>query len=230
MNLPPSTPFPVPSFQDGDADASPAAFLQFMRKLISENLTEHSAVRPNQETWVPVVQGLSEHFLASFPLPTGLPWDTIHEKVRFTEVTLEVIERTILRVDSLFAGQGGLAKTTFIRLVNVCSILDLWAEPKTAEEGDLPSARTLRDKTFNVVVDLLRCLGSGAISSDKSSESTWETLRGILTECLGAISGLRISHSLIVTYTLLTHQTSWPFLPRQAFRCTLSSSKPHVYS
>src|ERR1700685_1785932 len=191
MNIPTSTTFPVPSFQNPDADTSPKQFLGFLRKLVADNLNSDPSIRipaSNKETWITVINGLSDHFLASFPTSNVVSWSTMHEKLDLIEITLEIIQRVTGRVDGLYSGPGDAVKATFVRLLHLCSALDSWLDVAIPIEDGVPTPHRLREKAFRVAVDLLRHLG-GITTSGGHSTPSWKTLRGILIECLDVAQG-----------------------------------------
>jgi serine/threonine-protein kinase ATR len=196
MNVaPPPTPFPVPSFNGSNFDASPAQFLEFLRSLISQYLdgdaTSHIDAS-NTQTWTAIVVSLAETFLASFPLPDHVPWNTMQEKVTIVEATLEVMQRVFQRVDGIYYGSDDLVKKLFARLLDLCQVLDLWVERDLSPDEGVFMPQHMKDKTFNIIVMVLRGLG-GANLNLKASETTdacWKTLRCILTEGVEMCRGM----------------------------------------
>jgi serine/threonine-protein kinase ATR len=188
MNIPTSTPFPVPNFQNTDADASPKQFLGFLRNLVAENLDGDPSIQipaTSRDSWITVINGLSDHFLASFPTSNVVPWTEMHDKLDLIDITLEIIHRVTVRVDALFSGPGDdAAKKIFVRLLNLCSALDSWLDVDIVVEDDIPTPLHLREKTFRVAIDLLRHLGGMATNAP-----AWKILRSILAECLDVAQG-----------------------------------------
>ncbi len=90
--VPPSTPFPVPGLNGTSDNATPAEFLSFLRNLINEYLGDNCPRITKKDTWVTVVNGLTDHLLGTFPLPDVVSWNAMQEKVEMTEVSLEVIK------------------------------------------------------------------------------------------------------------------------------------------
>jgi len=193
MNNPTLTPFPVPTFENVEGDASPEQFLSFLRTLILENLDGDPSMRipaANKDTWVTVVVGLADHFLASFPSSNSVSWSAIHEKVNLVQVTLEVIQRVSSRVDGVFLGPGDLAQKVFTRLLNLCNVLEVWISIEVPKGDGVPTPLDLREHAFQVTVGLLRCLGGNVPTAAGSDGPTWKILRNILTESLDVIHGL----------------------------------------
>lgn len=194
MNIPPSTPFPVPSFQNADSDASPKQFLDFLRNLIAENFQDDdpSITKPASErdNWVTIVNGLSEHFLASFPSSNAVPWNAMHDKLELIDHTLEIITRVTSRVEAAYAGPGDAAKALFTHLLNLCNALDCWLDVEVTNEPGVPTPLQLRDKTVKAIVGLLRHLGSCISSGAGPDSPAWKNLREIMVECLDLTCGM----------------------------------------
>ena len=191
MNIPTSTPFPVPSFQNTDGDASPKQFLSFLRNLIAQNLDGDPSIRipaSEKDNWIPIIDGLSDHFLASFPTSNVVPWTAMHEKLGLIEITLEIIQRVTVRVDGLYSGPGDAAKKIFVRLLNLCNALDSWLDVDIVIEDDMLTPLRLRERALGVAVDLLRHLG-GITTGGEPNTPPWKILRSILIECLDVAQG-----------------------------------------
>jgi len=192
MNIPPSTPFPVSTFQNKNVDASPKQFLGFLRKLVADNLDGDPSIRipaSGKDSWMTIINGLSDHFLVSFPTSNVVEWSAMHEKLDLIKITLEIIQRVTGRVDALFSGSEDAANTMFVRLLNLCSALDSWLDVNIPIEREMPTPLQLRDKTFKVAVDLLRHLGD-ITTSGGSNPPSWKTLKRILIECLDVAQGI----------------------------------------
>lgn len=202
MNMPPSTPFPVPSFQNADAEASPTQFLGFLRNLIAENLEGDPSVRipvSDRESWITVINGLSDHFLASFPCANVVPWNAMHEKLELIEITLEIIKRVTFRVDAMYSGPGDAAKRIFARLLNLCSALDSWIDVEVPVEEGIPTPLHLRGQAFQTTTDLLRHLGGNISMSGGPDAPTWKILKSIMCECLDVTQGAHAFYLLTPT-------------------------------
>ncbi|KDR84099.1 hypothetical protein GALMADRAFT_697464 [Galerina marginata CBS 339.88] len=167
--VPPSTPFP--GLKGSDNNTSPAEFLQFLRSITAQYLGDNAAriAASNKDAWIAVVDGLTDHLLGSFPLPDIVSWNTMKEKIVMTEATLDVIRRVFLRVEGIYSSSEGLVKKLFVRLLNLCGVLD--------------------EKAFGVLVSILRGLGDHNPLISEGPESSWKVLRGILKECLDVCNG-----------------------------------------
>jgi len=189
-NPPPSTPFPVPGFHGGNNNASPAEFLEFLRSLTTQYLGDKcDRIRATDKTvWVTIVDGLTDHFLGAFPQPDIVSWNTMQDKVEMTEATLEVIRRVFLRVDGIYTGSVDLFRKVFVRLLDLCGVLDIWKEAATETgESGLPSTR-MREKTILTLTTLLRGLDGN--NPSEAQESSWKALRRILQECVDVCAGV----------------------------------------
>jgi serine/threonine-protein kinase ATR len=191
MNIPTSTPFPVPSFHNADSDTSPKEFQAFLRKLVTDDLDGDPSIRipaSSRDSWITVINGLSDHFLASFPTSNVVLWGAMHEKLDLIEITLEIVQRVTVRVDALFSGPGDAGKKIFVRLLNLCSALDSWLDVDIIVEDEIPTPVRIREKALAVAIDILRYLG-GITTGGGSQAPSWKILRDILIECLDVGQG-----------------------------------------
>lgn len=187
-----STPFPVPSFQNAASDASPTQFLGFLKTLVSENLEGDPSIRipsTNRASWVTVISGLSDHFLASFPTLNVVPWNAMREKLELIEITLEIIQRVTIRVDAMYSSPDEAAKKTFVPLLSLCTALDSWIDADINIEDGILTPSHLRVKAFEAGVGILRHMGQAIATDGGSDESTWRSLKSILVECLEVVQG-----------------------------------------
>jgi serine/threonine-protein kinase ATR len=200
MSAPPSTPFALRSLGGADKDTSPEEFLDFLRALIKEHLNDSARISAsNSESWVGVIQGLSDHFLT--PLPSGheSTWAAIGEKIQLVEITLEVLQRATVRVESLYGGRTEFAKHMFVRLLELSNSLDSWMDVVFESPNNLLTPSELRAIVFQGVVSLLRCLGNGVTTPNDSEEPTWKILRTIVGECIDALNGTRDDQSVLIS-------------------------------
>lgn len=188
--VPPSTPFPVPGFNGTSSNATPTEFLNFLRSLITKYLGDNCPrVTESKETWVTVVDGLTDHLLGSFPLPEIVSWDAMDEKVVMTEVTLDVIRRVFSRVDGVYNGAEGLVQKVFARLLDLCGALDVWNEEEVVCKEGLFSPAHMKDMALVTVVSLLRGLGECSPVVLEGQTPSWKVLRMILKECIDVGQG-----------------------------------------
>jgi hypothetical protein len=180
------------TFNGVEGDVSPEGFLNFMRYVLCTFVDGEPSERLGIqiEIWVSVVVWLSDMFLSS-PIPFhGETWGDFHQKVKLVGITVQVIQRLYARIDGLHTGPN-LAKTIITRLLNLCTSLDTWEDVDAPGEEDVPTPQQLRTHAFQVAVDILRHLGSGVSTTERSDPQIWEELRVILAECLDISYGTR---------------------------------------
>lgn len=195
----PSTPFPVPSFQNAESDASPTQFLGFLKTLVAENLVDSTIRIPSssRDNWVTIINGLSDHFLASFPVMNAVPWNAMREKLELIEITLEIIQRVTARVDAMYSADEDAAKKTFVRLLSLCVALDSWTGVDVNIDDGVLSPSHLRVKAFEAGSGILRHLGEAVATAGGVEEPPWRIMKSIIVECLGAAQGEYLVEILI---------------------------------
>ncbi|CAA7258548.1 unnamed protein product [Cyclocybe aegerita] len=200
-NTPPSTPFPVPGFAGADNNASPAEFLKFLRSLTTQYLGDNSPriLAANKAAWVTIVNGLTDHFLGSFPLPDIVSWSAMQERVEVAEVTLEAIKRVFERVEGIYNDSEELVRKLFARLLDLCRVLDVWTEPEVVCEEAMFSPAHMKEKVSLLLIAVLRGLGDNAPAPSEQHSASWKVLREVLVESLG------VCNDLITPLTPLTN-------------------------
>jgi serine/threonine-protein kinase ATR len=196
MSVPTSTPFPVPGFNASSSNATPAQFLEFLRSLITQYLGDTSPriLSSAKAAWVTIVDGLTDHFLGSFPLPDIVSWETMQEKVEMTEATLEVIRRVFIRVEGIYNGSEVLVRKMFARLLDLCKTLDVWVDVGIPSGILAFTPEYIKEKALGLLVFVLRGLGDNTPPpSDHQYQPSWKTLREILNECIDVCHGGPIS-------------------------------------
>ena len=195
MNVPTSTPFPVPGFNSSSSNATPAQFLEFLRSLITQYLGDTSPriLSSAKAAWATIVDGLTDHFLGSFPLPDIVAWETMQEKVEMTEATLEVIRRVFMRVEGIYNGSEVLVRKMFARLLDLCRTLDVWVDVGILSGDQAFTPGYVKEKALGLLVFLLRGLGNNPPPSDQQYQPSWKTLRETLKECVDVCHGRSIN-------------------------------------
>ncbi len=133
----------MPGLNGTSDNATPAEFLSFLRNLINEYLGDNCPRITKKDTWVTVVNGLTDHLLGTFPLSDVVSWNAMQEKVEMTEVSLEVIRRVFLRVENVDVGSEGITRKLSARLLDLCRVLDVWGENGRSTVGKGCSLRLI---------------------------------------------------------------------------------------
>jgi serine/threonine-protein kinase ATR len=186
------TPFPVPSFTGPGNDATQVdEFLEFLRNLVSQYLSDQAPriSSVNKATWITVIDGLTDHLLVSLPLPDVVSWSALREKVISVLTTLDVVERVFMRVDGIYHGTADMVKKVFVRLLDLCFVLDSWVNIEMQLEDGLVHPKVLRQRGMEVLVIFLRGAGGSMLSTISIAGSSWKILRSVVSECLDVCQG-----------------------------------------
>jgi len=186
-----STPVPVPTFSVSETDASLDQFLDFLRALVSQYLSDTAPRIPSSSkaAWVEVIISLTDHLLSIFPSPDIALWSALREKVICATTALDVVKRIFECVDEIHQGTSETIKKVFARLLNLCFVLDSWVEIEVKTKGML-QPKALRQKCFETLVVVLKGLGLTLCTDRETEEPPWMTLRIILHECLDVCKGM----------------------------------------
>lgn len=176
-----SLPRPVPTLQNKES----ADLLE----LLHGDLSNSSLGLDSDEDWIPLISNFCRYYLSKLPSPQGWKWDLLHEKIKLIELILEVISRAISSKPSLFTGHDSSAKVLFTTLVGLYYILDQWCLVDVLSSDAVASPQNLRGEVMDVIFELLQSLGNTSkLGEDK--ETTWATLRSIISRCLGICDGM----------------------------------------
>ena len=191
-----SLPRPVPTLQNKES----ADLLE----LLHGDLSNSSLGLDSDEDWIPLISNFCRYYLSKLPSPQGWKWDLLHEKVKLTELILEVVSRAISSKPSLFNGHDSSAKVLFTTLVGLHYVLDQWCSVDVLSGDTVVSPQTLRGKVMDVILELLQSLGNTS-KLGEGKETTWATLGSILSKCLDICDG-----TIPAACTLLLNLTKHP--------------------
>jgi hypothetical protein len=180
MDTPSSTPFPLLTFQSSSSSDSPAALQDFLLQTISDNQPSlpYKIKHPHLETWVPILSGLSDYVLSSFPsIGTGT-WDILHEKALLINSTVNVFHLFLQRFSNLFDTASHLARKTLVRLIVLCHMLDCRNDGDVTTKEGIPSPKQLRANCLAVATEVMRYLGD-SLNSGGAERPTWEAFRSV---------------------------------------------------
>lgn len=180
-------PFPVPTFSGSESDKTLEGYLEFLRDLESRYLSDNTP-RPSKDGWITVIDGLTEHML-TFPLPEGISWSALGEKVTSVLATLDTVKRVFERVNVIFLGTAEMMKKVFARLLSLCLVLDSWVDLDVQLEDGVMHPKVVRERGLEVTIGILRGLGRNVVTTVENSDPSWKTLRTILNECLEVCHG-----------------------------------------
>jgi hypothetical protein len=190
MDTPSSTPFPLLTFQSSSSSDSPAALQDFLLQTIKDNQPSlpYKIKHPHLETWVPILSGLSDYVLSSFPSISTGTWDILHEKALLVNSTLDVFHLFLQRFSNLFDTASQLACKTLVRLIILCHVLDCRNDGDVSIKEGIPSPKQLRERCLTTATEVMRYLGD-SLSSGGSGRPTWEAFRSVYAGFLGIGEG-----------------------------------------
>ena len=185
----PLTPFPLLTFQSSSSD-SPAALQDFLQQTISDNQPSlpYKIKHPHLETWIPILSGLSDYVLSSFPSISTGTWDILHEKAHLVNSTIDVFHLFLHKFSNLFDIASDLARKTLVRLIVLCHLLDCRNDGDISSKGGVPSPKQLREQCLTVATEIMRYLGD-SLSSGGAEMPTWEAFRSVYAGFLGIGEG-----------------------------------------
>ena len=190
MDTPSSTPFPLLTFQSSASADSPAALRDFLQQTIADNqpVLPYKIKHPHLETWIPILSGLSDYVLSSFPSISTGTWDILHEKAVLVNATVDVFHIFLQRFSNLFDTNSLVARKALVRLITLCHVLDCRNDGDVPVNNGIPSPKELREKCLTVAVEVMRYLGD-SLGSGSVGNPTWEAFRSVYAGFLGIGEG-----------------------------------------
>jgi hypothetical protein len=190
MDTPSSTPFPLLTFQSSASTDSPAALRDFLLQTIADNqpVLPYRIKHPHLETWIPILSGLSDYVLSSFPSISIGTWDILHEKAVLVNATVDVFHIFLQRFSNLFDTSSLVARRTLVRLITLCHVLDCRNDGDVSTNDGIPSPKELREKCLTVATEVVRYLGD-SLGSGSAENPTWEAFRSVYVGILGIGEG-----------------------------------------
>lgn len=190
MDTPSSTPFPLLTFQSSTSTDSPAALRDFLLQAIADNQSNLSyrIKHPHLETWIPILSGLSDYVLSSFPSISTGTWDILHEKAVLVCATVNVFQLFVQRFSNLFDTSSDLARKVLVRLMILCHLLDCRNDGDVSVKDDVPSPKQLREKCLTVAKEVIRYLGD-SLGTGGVENPLLEAFQSVYAGCLGVGEG-----------------------------------------
>jgi hypothetical protein len=204
MDTPSSTPFPLLTFQSSASADSPAALRDFLLQTIADNqpALPYRIKHPHLETWIPILSGLSDYVLSSFPSISTGTWDILHEKAVLVNATVDVFHIFLQRFSNLFDANTLVARKALVRLITLCHVLDCRNDGNVPVNDGIPSPKELREKCLTVATEVMRYLGD-SLGSGSAGNPTWEAFRSVFVGFLGIGEGERYHISFLLLFIIL---------------------------
>jgi hypothetical protein len=204
MDTPSSTPFPLLTFQSSASADSPAALRDFLLQTIADNqpALPYRIKHPHLETWIPILSGLSDYVLSSFPSISTGTWDILHEKAVLVNATVDVFHLFLQRFSNLFDTNTLVARKALVRLITLCHVLDCRNDGNVPVNDGIPSPKELREKCLTVATEVMRYLGD-SLGSGSAGNPTWEAFRSVFVGFLGIGEGERYHISFLLLFIIL---------------------------
>jgi hypothetical protein len=190
MDTPSSTPFPLLTFQSSASADSPAALRDFLVQTIADNQPPlpYRIKHPHLETWIPILSGLSDYVLSSFPSISTGTWDILHEKAVLVNATVDVFHLFLQRFSNLFDTNTLVSRKALVRLITLCHVLDCRNDGDVPVNDGIPSPKELREKCLTVATEVMRYLGD-SLGSGSAGNPTWGAFRSVFVGFLGIGEG-----------------------------------------
>lgn len=208
---PPSSSASIPpTFQE---NGEPAQFLDWVQEQMSQLEGDPGLVlKDKRNDWVKTISSVLP--VLSLPSPAELPWHTMHEQIKLTEVCLQLTLYAARRVPSLFAGQETLAQALFTSITILCTTLDLWIDVDPPPEAGYLNPAELYARATITSAAVLQAVGDEVIP--EIGPRSRQLMRAVIDRCAQVVNGAwfspSINHVLIRVAELLSvsEETVYP--------------------
>lgn len=184
MNSEPPSSAPIPpTFQENGVSAQ---FLEWMESRAAELTKIPELLRKDiRKDWSQTVSSLlSVLFLQG---PDELRWGAMHEQVKFTEVSLQIIYHAAKGVPSLFAGEETLAQALFTVITIICTTLDLWIDVDPPPQPGYLSPLELYKLASKTASTVLQALGDEVVPA--VAPTSRQLMKEVVNRCRGIVNG-----------------------------------------
>ena len=181
---PPSSSASVPpTFQE---NGEPAQFLEWVQGQMAQLDGDPGLVlKDKRNDWVKTISSVLP--VLSISSPSQLPWHTMHEQIKLTEVCLQLTLYAAQRVPSLFAGEEVLAQALFTSIVILCTTLDLWIDVDPPPEAGYLSPAELYDRATITSAAILQAVGDEVIP--EIGPKSRQLMRTVIDRCAQLVNG-----------------------------------------
>lgn len=193
MNTAPApTPLPLPAFQNGAGDSTrvPEHFLGHLRSVVTDVLSGGPSTRlclGKKSDWVIFFVALSDSFMF-LPLPEpNHSWSSWGQKIALIERTLEAVDRAFVLMDGIFLDPETLLDKILTRLLDLCSVFEVWDEVVDVKDPFTP--RFMKDRTYKVFSGIVHRLGDSLATEEAVEKRMWSYLQTFIEKCLQLVHG-----------------------------------------
>jgi len=205
--VPVPTPLPLPAFQGGAGDSTrvPEHFLGHLRSVVSDVLSGGPSTRlclGKKSDWVIFFVALSDSFMF-LPLPEPKhSWSSWGQKIALIERTLEAVDRAFVQMDGIFLDPERLLDKILTRLLDLCSVFEVWANDEVVDAEHLFTPRFMKARTYKVFSGIVRRLGDSVSTKAAVDKRMWRYLQTFIEKCLQLVHG---EYALLFCLILKSH-------------------------
>lgn len=209
--VPAPTPLPLPAFQGGPGDSTrvPEHFLGHLRSVVSDVLSGGPSTRlclGKKSDWVVFFVALSDSFMF-LPLPEPKhSWSSWGQKIALIERTLEAVDRAFVLMDGIFLDPEILLDKILTRLLDLCSVFEVWAGDEVVDANDSFTPSFMKDRTYKVFSGMVRRLGDSVATEAAVDKRMWSYLQTFISKCLRLVQDL-VSRPPLTPLTMVLSNT-----------------------
>ena len=195
MSHPGSSPLPLPTFQETDG-ASPKQLLSFLQDYATK--LEHDSIQEllheKRDKALSLLGNLDRDFLLPFPPPNEYSWNTLHEKIKLSEVIFGMLYRMARRCGEVLCLQENIARSIFTKLLNLATSLDVWIDvPNLHLKEGYATPEMLYTNCVLAASGMLHAFKEG-VAIDHGGPPGWQILRTVAEECSRVCQGKWLLH------------------------------------
>jgi hypothetical protein len=125
------------------------------------------------------------------PLPEpNHSWSSWGQKIALIERTLEAVDRAFVLMDGIFLDPETLLDKILTRLLDLCSVFEVWDEVVDVKDPFTP--RFMKDRTYKVFSGIVHRLGDSLATEEAVEKRMWSYLQTFIEKCLQLVHGERV--------------------------------------
>lgn len=182
--------FPSPSpFREPPADdLTPQELLKHLNTIFSDVLSSDSSISAADEKRaeiISLIRDLCCIMMGEFPKPGLTAWDMLQDRVKIIQVSFRIVDRALICVENLFAGNDHLERVLLTQFINLGCVLEIWILDGKNDFPDMLTPDQLKAELNGVSARML-----ALIAGETRTQLSCNALDCCLQACIELVSGM----------------------------------------
>lgn len=147
----------------------------------------------NKPTWLAVIEGLSDHFLAETPIYGSIQWTEVVARYELIGQTFAIIRLVSTRIPGIFFGKHETAKKLLCRLFDISCQLNAWSNYRQSSTAASTTPESCFRSSFETTVSVIQNLATKSPIGNNAPSPNWMLLRDMLEESAQVLRGALVT-------------------------------------